>query len=445
MAKKKTKELSPEERLQEALVPEEEWPYEVPGNWCWTKWGASGDFIAGSGFKNEYQGFTEYVIPFYKVGSLKYSDANGLIYDNSNTINEEMRLQLKASLIPAFSILFAKIGEAIRLNRRSINEKPCCIDNNMIAFVPKCLMRYAYFWSCGIDLYDYTNATTVPAIRKSDLEIIPFPLPPLPEQYRIVARIESLFAKLDEAKEAAQAVVDGFEDRKAAILHKAFTGELTREWREKNEISIHGWEQYKYGELGDSKLGKMLDKEKNVGRAVQYLRNINVRWFEFDLSDVLTMLATEEEINKLHVQDGDLFICEGGEPGRCAIWHGDECNMIFQKALHRFRPNEKVISDYICYYLYYLSVNNTLDKYFTGTTIKHLQNKDDWRPEHINVIHIQTVRQRPLTLKPLVISFTVLSELSMTVIQTMVYIKTVIRSRRRTIGSSKVLFMSMTR
>ena len=50
MAKKKTKELSPEERLQEALVPEEEWPYEVPGNWCWTKWGASGDFIAGSGF-----------------------------------------------------------------------------------------------------------------------------------------------------------------------------------------------------------------------------------------------------------------------------------------------------------------------------------------------------------------------------------------------------------
>ena len=79
---KKKKELTLEEKLAEALVPLEEQPYLVPENWCWVKWGDTGEFVAGSGFKNEYQGFTEYEIPFYKVGSLKHSDENGFIYDN---------------------------------------------------------------------------------------------------------------------------------------------------------------------------------------------------------------------------------------------------------------------------------------------------------------------------------------------------------------------------
>lgn len=65
----------------------------------------------------------------------------------------------------------------------------------------------------------------------------PIPIAPIAEQQRIVDRIESLFAKLDEAKEKAQAVVDGFELRKSAILHKAFTGELTEQWRKEHSAS----------------------------------------------------------------------------------------------------------------------------------------------------------------------------------------------------------------
>ena len=91
MARGKKKEtLTPGDRLQAALVPESEQPYPVPGNWCWVYWGVCGDFQAGSAFKNEYQGLTEYKIPFYKVGSLKYSDSNGILYDTSNTVNEEV-------------------------------------------------------------------------------------------------------------------------------------------------------------------------------------------------------------------------------------------------------------------------------------------------------------------------------------------------------------------
>ena len=64
------------------ILPREEWPYEVPENWVWTIWGTCGNFISGSGFPKEYQGKTECTIPFYKVGSLKYTDCNP---DSRNT------------------------------------------------------------------------------------------------------------------------------------------------------------------------------------------------------------------------------------------------------------------------------------------------------------------------------------------------------------------------
>ena len=88
------------------------------------------------------------------------------------------------------------------------------------------------------------------------LKEYPIPLPPLAEQQRIVDRIESLFAKLDEAKEKAQAVVDSFETRKAAILHKAFTGELTAKWREEHDVGMESWEKYKFNELGTLERGR---------------------------------------------------------------------------------------------------------------------------------------------------------------------------------------------
>lgn len=100
--------------------------------------------------------------------------------------------------------------------------------------------QYAYFWSLGLDLYKYTNATTVPAIRKTDLEKITFPLPSLYEQRRIITHIESMFAKLDAAKEKVQSVLDAHEARKAALLHEAIMGKFIgtgeREWKPLSEI-----------------------------------------------------------------------------------------------------------------------------------------------------------------------------------------------------------------
>lgn len=250
MAKKKQIELTIEEKLQNALVPKEEQPYKIPSNWCWSYWKYCGKFIAGNGFKNIYQGFTQYDIPYYKVGSLKFCDEGNYLIDETNTINEEIRTKLKAVKIPVNSIIFAKIGEAIKLNRRCLNKIECCIDNNLMAFISeKYFYKYIFYWTKSLNFYELTNATTVPALRKTDLENIPIPLPPLNEQQRIVNRIESLFAKLDRAKELIENTLAQFEQNKMAILHKAFIGELTAKWRKENNIDLSSLEKIKLGKV----------------------------------------------------------------------------------------------------------------------------------------------------------------------------------------------------
>ena len=125
------------------------------------------------------------------------------------------------------------------------------------------------------------------------------------------------------------------------------------------------------GDITDSRLGKMLDKEKNRGLPHKYLRNINVRWFQFDLSDLLEMKIEESEIEKYTVVKGDLVICEGGEPGRCAVWENDE-PMFYQKALHRVRFTDGSNPKFYMYYLWLAAQTGNLHSYFTGTGIKHL-------------------------------------------------------------------------
>ena len=97
------------------------------------------------------------------------------------------------------------------------------------------------------------------------------------------------------------------------------------------------WAWVRFGDIFECRLGKMLDKAKNRGSLHPYLRNANVRWGAFDLSDVLQMRLEDHEVPDVTVRRGDLVICEGGEPGRAAVWESDE-PFVIQKALHRARP-----------------------------------------------------------------------------------------------------------
>lgn len=114
----------------------------------------------------------------------------------------------------------------------------------------------------------------------------------------------------------------------------------------------------------------MLDKQKNKGEPKPYLRNINVRWFDFDLSDVLEMRFEDHEIDRYQARRGDLIICEGGYPGRAAIWRTDE-PIYLQKALHRVRFHEPERAKWVLYWLYLKDLEGSLSTAFSGTGIQH--------------------------------------------------------------------------
>lgn len=363
MAKKKQIELTIEEKLQNALVPKEEQPYKIPSNWCWSYWKYCGKFIAGNGFKNIYQGFTQYDIPYYKVGSLKFCDEGNYLIDETNTINEEIRTKLKAVKIPVNSIIFAKIGEAIKLNRRCLNKIECCIDNNLMAFISeKYFYKYIFYWTKSLNFYELTNATTVPALRKTDLENIPIPLPPLNEQQRIVNRIESLFAKLDRAKELIENTLAQFEQNKMAILHKAFTGELTAKWRKENNIDLSSWQEKTIDELCTS-LKYGTSKKSNPEGSVVVLRMGNLQNGEIDWSNLM-YTDDKDDIEKYLLKKGDVLFNRTNSPelvGKTSIYRG-EYPAIYAGYLIKLDYGKDIIGEYLNYMM-----NSTKAKHYCYT------------------------------------------------------------------------------
>lgn len=242
MPKKKTA-LTIEERLQQALVPAEEQPYEVPENWVWVRLGGVTQVIGGgtpSTSKKEYYdgGTISWLSP---VDLSNYNDI--YISHGNKMITLEGLNNSSAKLLPKDTVCLtsrAPIGYvAIAENELSTNQ-------GFKSFLPSptYLARFLYWYLKGNKelLESKASGTTFLELSASKAATIEFPLPPLSEQQRIVERIEELFAKLDEAKERLQEVADSFAVRKAAILHKAFTGELTQQWRRENGVSDASWE-----------------------------------------------------------------------------------------------------------------------------------------------------------------------------------------------------------
>lgn len=247
MAKKtKAADLSIEEKLEQALVVPGYEPYKIPDNWCWTtleyaaKWGSGGtpsrkvtDYYLGD-------------IPWVKTGELD----NDFVYETEEHISEVAIRNSSAKLYPVNTVMIAMYGATIGkvgiMGVKATTNQACAnavCENNVY---------YKYLFYYAISQKDSFiskgKGGAQPNISQEVIKKHEFPLPPLPEQHRIVERIESLFSKLDEAKEKAQEVIDSFEARKAAILHKAFSGELTVKWREENGVGIESWERKRISE-----------------------------------------------------------------------------------------------------------------------------------------------------------------------------------------------------
>ena len=245
MPKKKTA-LTIEERLQQALVPAEEQPYEVPENWVWVRLGAIAEIVTGGTPSKKHPEYYGGNFPFYKPSDL---DQGRLTYDASEYLSEEGKNVSR--IIPKNSTAVCCIGSIGKCGYLMCEGTT---NQQINSAIPKINSLCLYYYLCTEnfvqDLLSMASATTIAIVNKSKMESCAFPLPPLSEQQRIVESIEELFAKLDEAKERLQEVADSFAVRKAAILHNAFTGELTKQWRRENGVSDESWEEKKLGEVG---------------------------------------------------------------------------------------------------------------------------------------------------------------------------------------------------
>lgn len=245
MPKKKTA-LTIEERLQQALVPAEKQPYEVPENWVWVRLGSLADVKGGKRLPKGTT-FSENITkhPYIRVTDF---NAIGVSLEGLKYIDEDVYEKISRYTISSDDIYVSIAGSIGK-----VGIIPSCIDGanltenaakitNIKGINQKYLCLFLKSEFAQYQMQSATIATTQAKLALFRIESLTFPLPPLSEQQRIVERIEELFAKLDEAKERLQEVADSFAVRKAAILHKAFTGELTKQWRRENGVSDESWE-----------------------------------------------------------------------------------------------------------------------------------------------------------------------------------------------------------
>lgn len=295
MPKKKTA-LTIEERLQQALVPAEEQPYEVPENWVWVRLESVASWGSGGTPSRKHEEYYNGDILWIKTGELN----NGWIYDTEEKITDEGLKKSSAKLFPPYSVLIAMYGATI--GKVAILGVPATTNQACACAVCNQSLLYMYlFYYCISQknvFIEKGKGGAQPNISQIILKQHPIPLPPLSEQQRIVERIEELFAKLDEAKERLQEVADSFAVRKAAILHKAFTGELTKQWRRENGVSDESWEEKKLGEVGSWLGGGTPSTSRE-----EYWENGNILWITSKDMKSAVIEDTLMKVNEIGVKN----------------------------------------------------------------------------------------------------------------------------------------------
>lgn len=387
--------------------------------------GEVANYINGRAFKPiEWE---QLGLPIIRIQNLNNSSA---VYNYSTSKFDEKFLINHGDLLYAWSAsLGAYIwsGEEGWLNQHIFKVEPKPeIDKKYL---------YYFLTQVTAELYVKAHGSGMVHVTKKKFESTNIPVPSLGQQKILVAKIEELFSEFDSGIASLKTAQEQLKTYRQSLLKHAFEGKLTEQWRKDNadkletpeqllasiqaeretryqqqleewKQAVKDWEakgkegkkpskptklkptqnaeeqdfqiptKWALAELStlayESVLGKMLDKQKNTGVDQDYLGNINVRWGYFDLNNLKQMKIEETEESRYSLNQGDLVVCEGGEPGRCAIWKGKNGVMFIQKALHRIRFTESYLPTFAYYYLTYAVPLERVVKHFTGTTIKHL-------------------------------------------------------------------------
>ena len=323
--KKTVKELTMEEKLAQVLVQVEEQPYKIPENWCWVHLCDSFNNYTNSRKKIQSKEYQE-------KGKLAIVDQGreligGYTDDESMAYSGELPVIIfgdHTRCIKFIDFPFAQGADGVK-----VIEPKKFYDTK--AF-------YYALQSIDIPNMGYRRHFSL-------FSQFAIPVPPFEEQCRIVDRIESIFTKLDEAKEKAQAVVDGFELRKSAILHKAFKGELTKQWREEHGLTLESWRNTKLGDTIRLLSGQDFKPEQynNKNDGVPYITGAS----NFDETHVVINRWTP--VPSVIAKKGDiLLVCKGSGYGKTIIADFDKAHIARQ--IMAIRTNDNIINEYLLFY-----------------------------------------------------------------------------------------------
>ena len=364
-------------------------PWELPGGWVWARLGDLGHWSSGGTPKADVTEYYVGDIPWFRITELN----EGRLTEAAKTLTRLGLENSSAKVITAPFLMFAMYGASI--GKMAISDIDAATNQAIACCKPFPGIQIEYlFWALKYakqQLISKGQGGAQPNISQAILLEHLVPVAPTAEQRRIVARIDELFTEIADGDTALARARDDLDTWRRALLKAAVTGELTREWRERNKSNETGrdvlsrvakarvgykttkargrklvveeieeeplpeipstWAWASLGELGDIVGGITVDKKRRPTDpvTVPYLRVANVQRGRLDLTQIKTIVANRDDAAALFLQVGDIFLNEGGDRdkiGRGWVWNGEIEKCIHQNHIFRVRLFDSGINPY---------------------------------------------------------------------------------------------------
>ena len=390
------------------------------------------DYVANGSFKTLKDNVRTYKEPNYALFIRTVDFSNNFTKDLSY-IDEESYNFLEKSKLFGGELMLSNIGASIGKVFKIPNlNRPMSLAPNSIILrfyddITSDYFEYVFKSFVGQNyLASLTAGTAMPKFSKTELKQMLVPVPPLKEQEKIVQQCKICMKYVDIAEQEKEELINIIDDVKKKMLDLAIRGQLVPQnpddepasvllehiraekeklikagkiKRDKKESVIfrgednsyyirqgthieaiddqfvfdlpYNWEWCSLLNVAKIDLGKTLDSAKNTGTYYPYLRSVNVRWNDVDLTDLKEMRFEPEEIERYTIKCHDLLICEGGDVGRSCVWTADQ-TILYQNALHRVRFYRECNPFYFMYYMMYYESRGIIKSLCKGVTIKHL-------------------------------------------------------------------------
>ncbi|XNJ75167.1 restriction endonuclease subunit S [Vibrio cyclitrophicus] len=321
----------------------------------------------GSGFPEKYQGGS-HGLPFIKVSDMNLPGNQRYIWKSNNYLNTTVYNLLRPTVFPRDTVVFAKVGAAVYLNKRRILTEDTAIDNNLMGVTATAIEPlFLYYLLQSIDLAEWVQPGALPSINQTIIEDLPIPITDRKQQ----RYISEVLNAVDNQIDATQALIDKYTAIKQGVMADLFsrgidpeTKALRPTFEDAPELYHEtplgmlpkGWDVEMLGDLASIASGITLGKDLSGVRTVlvPYLRVANVQDGYLDLSEVKSIAVPKVDAGKYVLQYGDVLMNEGGDfdkLGRGTVWREEIPGCCHQNHVFRVRADtRKLRFDYLAYW-----------------------------------------------------------------------------------------------